>query len=212
MDLNCPFGQGKGPQPGGFAAITVLPTLLERRLDMGSSHTDSQPVIAAGLYDLRPLRPSDAGLMTLYTSDLRVAQSTSSIPHPLPPGATEAFIARSMADSRVEDAWAIDGTRAETGELVGVISLTRLDADQSEIGYWVAPLFWNSGVASAAVSALVAANPQKSRTIFATVQQGNPASARVLTNCGFTYLGDAESYCLARGLAVPTWTYCRKLD
>lgn len=176
------------------------------------AHTDAQPAIVAGAYDLRPLRPSDAGPVTFYTSDLRVAQATSSIPHPLPPGTTEAFIARCMAEDRIEDAWAIDGTRAESGEVMGVISLTHLDVGQSEISYWVAPLFWNSGVASAAVSALVAANPQGCRTIFATVQQGNPASARVLTNCGFTYLGDAESYCVARGAAVPTWTYCRKLD
>ncbi len=120
---------------------------------MDLAYSENQPVIVAGIYDLRPLRPSDAGLMTLYTSDLRVAQTTSSIAHPLPPGATEAFIARSLAADRIEDAWAIDGTRAESGELVGVISLTRLDVDQSEIGYWVAPLFWNSGVASAAVGA-----------------------------------------------------------
>ncbi|MDO5758154.1 MAG: GNAT family N-acetyltransferase [Rhodobacterales bacterium] len=179
---------------------------------MGFAYTEQQPVISAGIYDLRPLRPSDAGLMALYTSDRRVAEATSSIAHPLPPGATESFIARSMADNRIEDAWAIDGTRAECGELMGVISLTRLDVGQAEIGYWVAPLFWNSGVASAAVGALISANPQRCRTIFATVQQGNPASARVLTNCGFVYLGDAETYCLARGVAVPTWTYCRKLD
>lgn len=176
------------------------------------TYTDAQPAIVAGRYDLRPVRASDAGLMTLYTSDLRVAEATSSIPHPLPPGLSEAFIARCTAPGRIEDAWAIDGTRAGCGELMGVISLTRLDVGQSEIGYWVAPLFWNSGVASAAVSALIVANPQQCRTIFATVQQGNPASARVLTNCGFTYLGDAESYCLARGGTVPTWTYCRKLD
>ncbi|WP_324754504.1 GNAT family N-acetyltransferase [Roseovarius sp. Pro17] len=174
--------------------------------------TNLQPSIVAGAYDLRPVRPSDAGLMALYTSDLRVAAATSSIPHPLPPGMTEAFIARCMAEGRIEDAWSIDGTRADMGEVMGVISLTRLDVGQSEIGYWVAPIFWNSGVASAAVAALVAANPQRCRTIFATVQQGNPASARVLTNCGFTYLGDAESFCLARGTTVPTWTYSRKLD
>jgi RimJ/RimL family protein N-acetyltransferase len=173
---------------------------------------DLQPSIPAGAYDLRPVRPSDAGLIALYTGDLRVAEATSSIPHPLPPGTTEAFIARSMAEGRIEDAWTIDGTRAGMGEVLGVISLTRLDGGHSEIGYWVAPIFWNSGVASAAVSALVVANPQQCRTIFATVQQCNPASARVLTNCRFTYLGDAESYCLARGSAVPTWTYSRKLD
>lgn len=171
-----------------------------------------QPSIVAGAYDLRPVRRSDAGLMTLYTSDLRVAQATSSIPHPLPPGTTEAFIERCMAEDSAEDAWSIDGTRAGMGEVMGVISLIRLGNDHSEIGYWVAPILWNSGVASTAVAALIAANPQKSRTIVATVQQDNPASARVLTNCGFSYLGDAESYCLARGATVPTWTYSLKLD
>jgi len=179
---------------------------------MTISQTGFQPSIVAGAYDLRPVRASDAGLMALYTSDLRVAQWTSSIPHPLPPGITEAFIERCTAEGRYEDAWAIDGTRAGMGEVLGVISLTRMDFGQSEIGFWVAPMFWNSGVASSAVSALVAANPQGSRVIFGMVQQGNPASARVLTNVGFAYLGDAESYSLARAGTVPTWTYSRKLD
>src|SRR5690554_4177162 len=138
--------------------------------------------VAAGAYDLRPVRPSDAGLMTLYTSDLRVAQGTSSIPHPLPPGTSEAFIARCMAAGRQEDAWSIDGTRAGMGEVMGVISLTRLGKGHSEIGFWVAPILWNTGVASAAVAALIAANPQACSTIVATVQQASPASARVLTN------------------------------
>lgn len=168
--------------------------------------------ITAGAYDLRPVRPSDAGLIALYTGDIRVAQSTSSIPHPLPPGTTEAFIDRVMAPDSVEHAWTIDGTRAEMGEVLGVISLTSLDVDQHEVGFWVAPVFWNYGVASAAVAALIASNPLGCRMIFATVQQGNPASARVLTNNGFAYLGDAESFCVSRGGPVPTWTYSRKLD
>ena len=41
---------------------------------------------------LRPLRLSDAGLLTLHASDERVARNTTTIPHPLPPGGTEAFI------------------------------------------------------------------------------------------------------------------------
>ena len=34
-------------------------------------------------------------------------------------------------------------------------------------------------------------------TIFAAVFQDNPASARVLTNCGFEYVGDAEAFSVA---------------
>ena len=172
----------------------------------------TQPVIEAGRFDLRPLRPSDEGLVALYAGDERVATMTSSIPHPLPPGTIEAFISRSQAQDRGEDVWAIDGTKSDGPEVMGVISLKRVEQGQSEIGYWVAPAFWNTGLASAAVEALLQANPHACRTFFASVFQDNPASARVLTNSGFAYLGDAETFSVARGANVPTWTYSRKVD
>ncbi|KAF0675178.1 GNAT family N-acetyltransferase [Profundibacterium mesophilum] len=173
---------------------------------------DTQPTIRSGRFTLRPPRISDAGLMRMYTSDERVARATASIPHPLPPGATEAFIERAMTPGHTEDCWVIDGSATEMGEVVGVISLKRMDRLQSEIGYWVAPSSWNTGVASETVKALISANPQGCCTIFASVFQDNPASARVLTNAGFNYIGDAETYSVSRGATVPTWTYSLKLD
>lgn len=170
----------------------------------------NQPVIAAERFDLRPLRGSDAGLIAMDAGDVRVAWYTPTIPHPFPPGAAEAIVARAHAEGRIEDIWAIDGTRTDGSEMMGLVGLTRVDSGQSEIAYWVAPAWWNTGVASAAVEAMLAANPHAARTVFASVFQDNLASARVLTNCGFRYLGDAESYCVARGANVPTWTYARR--
>ncbi len=170
-----------------------------------------QPALAAERFVLRALRRSDAGLIAMYTSDRRLAEGTRSIPHPLPPGATEAYIERALSDGRTEDVWVMDGTERGHAEVLGVVSLTRMDREQSEIKYWVAPSFWNTGYASEAVAAIVAANPHRARTLFAQVFQDNPGSARVLTNCGFEYLGDAESYSVARGATVPTWTYLRKM-
>lgn len=171
-----------------------------------------QAVIETERYQLRPLRISDAGLIALHTGDLRVARMTSSIPHPLPPGTTEAFIARCQSAERNEDAWAIDATKSGGAELLGVIGLKHVDNEACELGYWVAPQFWNSGIASEAVQALIEANPLRCKTFFATVFQGNAASARVLTNCGFKYLGDAEGYCLSRDATLPTWTYSLRRD
>lgn len=172
----------------------------------------AQPVIAADRFCLRPLRRADIGPLALFAGDRRVAEMTTDIAHPLPPGAAEAFVARALAAERDEDVWALDGSGAGAGELLGVIALKRMDREQSEIGYWIAPAFWNTGLASEAVRALVGANPHSARTLFAAVFQDNPASARVLTNAGFEYLGDAESYSVARGAMVPTWTYLRKMD
>lgn len=170
-----------------------------------------QAVIETERFDLRPLRRSDMGLIELYGGDARVARMTTSIPHPVPPGMVEAFVTRAMADDRLEDVWAMDGMKSGGSELMGLISLERMDREQSEVAYWVAPPYWNTGLASDAVQALVEANPMKNKTMFASVFHDNPASARVLTHCGFEYLGDAESYCVARGTTVPTWTYMRKL-
>jgi len=173
--------------------------------------TTHLPVIEAERFVLRPVRRSDAGLMALYTGDKRLAEGTRTIPHPLPPGATEAYIARALSNARKEDVWVIDGSAQGLAAVLGVVSLNRMENDQSEIKYWVAPAFWNTGFASEAVAALVAANPHGARTLFAEVFQDNTGSARVLTNNGFDYLGDAEAYSVARAATAPTWTYLRKM-
>ncbi len=170
-----------------------------------------QPVIETERLTLRPARHSDAALMSVYTADKRVAEGTSPIPHPLPPGETEAFIERVLAPDRTEDVWVLDGSKSAYPKVMGVVGLNKMDRNQSEIGYWVAPAFWSTGLASEAVEAILAANPQGCDTIFAQVFQDNPASARVLTKAGFEYLGDAETLSVARGVTVATWTYLRKL-
>lgn len=173
--------------------------------------TQAQAIVTTERLVLRPLRRSDMGLIDLHAGDRRVAVNTSSIPHPLPPGATDAFVTRVMAGQGVDRVWAMDATEASLDELVGIVTLTGLDRAQAEIGYWVAPYVWNIGIASEAVSALMRANPLGQAQVFGTIFQDNPASARVLTNAGFDYIGDAETFCVARGAVVPTWTYVRQM-
>jgi RimJ/RimL family protein N-acetyltransferase len=172
----------------------------EEVLDLVLTSNSRNGEIAAGPFTLRPARRSDVGLFTMYAGDRRVAEATQSIPHPLPPGASEAFVER-----------VVDGKLAGLPEVLGVISLKPMDRAQAEIGFWVAPAFWNTGIASKAVAALVQANPLGIRTYFAEVFQDNPGSAKVLTKQGFGYLGDAETFSVARGALVSTWTYLRNL-
>lgn len=179
-------------------------------INMITRTTESR--ISAGRFVLRAVRRSDMGLYAVYAGDRRVAEATQGIPHPLPPGAAEAFVLCAIAGKSDADVWVMDGSDAGIAEVLGMITLKRMDRGQSEVSFWVAPAFWNEGIASDAVRALVAANPQANRTIFAEVFQDNPGSARVLANAGFAYLGEAETFSAARGANVPTWTYIRKLD
>ena len=56
-----------------------------------------------------------------------------SIPHPLPPGATEAMIVRALHPEREEDIWVIDGMRSGLSEVLRPVSLRRLSKAQSEL-------------------------------------------------------------------------------
>ena len=76
-----------------------------------------QPVIETARMILRPLRASDVGLMTLYAADRRVAQMTTSIPHPYPPGAAEQFVARATRPDRTDFTWAMDASDRGRGRI-----------------------------------------------------------------------------------------------
>ncbi len=169
------------------------------------------PTLAADAFVLRALRLSDAGLFAHYAGDARVARMTTHLPHPLPPGAAEALVSRLADGSADQMAWALDATRSSGGEFLGLIALSPLGEGQSDLTYWIAPAYWNTGLASAAVAALMAANPLGDTAWQASVFQDNLPAARVLTNRGFDYTGEAQAFSVARNATAPTWTYNRNL-
>jgi RimJ/RimL family protein N-acetyltransferase len=171
----------------------------------------SQSAMSSDRLVLRPFVDEDVVLLSAYASDKRVAFGTRSIPHPLPPKAADAYIKDARATHRDKDVWVIDSTLSGGPSMLGIISLKALDRNQSQIGYWVAPAFWHGGIASEAVRVLLAENPHNNRTVFAEVFQDNPVSARILTQAGFEYIGDAEAFAVSRNCAVPTWTYLRRM-
>lgn len=177
---------------------------------MMQSLIEGQMVVEADRFSLRPVRRSDAGTVRLYAGDERVARMTTSIPHPLPPTAEDVFLERVIAPESDEKVWAIDASAHNEGELLGLISLTHVTPGQSEVGYWVAPQFWNTGLASEALEALVRANPLGDKSLVASIFQDNPASARVVTRAGFKLIGESETFSVARNALVPTWDYLRQ--
>ena len=174
--------------------------------------TPEKTVIKTRRFNIRPLSLSDVTKVEMYVRDIRLARSSGTIPHPLTPDFVKDFIEKSMSDETSLDAWGIEYEESGRADLIGVVSLNRLDRSQSEIAYWVIPAIWNTGVATEAVKAFIEFNPQDCKTIFGSVFQDNPASSRVLINAGFEYIGEAESFSVARSAMVTTWTYIKKLD
>ena len=169
---------------------------------------EAPPSLSTARLRMRPLRRSDASLLRLHAGEAAVARMTSSIPHPYPPGAAEAFIERA-ATTAAGAAWAIDGAGMGLPELVGTLELRRPGGQGAEIGYWIAPPFWNEGLAQEAVGAVIEAEPFGRVPVFGSVFRDNPASARVLEAQGFERAGGGETYSVARGETVGTWVYRR---
>jgi RimJ/RimL family protein N-acetyltransferase len=167
-----------------------------------------QPELVTPRLRLRRLQRADAALIHLYVSDARVARMTTSIPHPNPPGGSEAFVARAMSPGAPATVWALDSGADRENGLIGLIALRPHDEGVGEIGYWVAPAFWNAGYAGEAVDAVVRfAREQGIAALTAHVFQDNLASARVLTRAGFGYEGAGEVFSLARGAMTPSFHY-----
>lgn len=148
---------------------------------------------------LRRPRASDAGPISLYAGDSRVAMLLESVPHPYPPGAAEAFITTSLKVDAAEHVWVMDAQKIDGPEFIGVIGVRRTD-HAPRLGYWVGPPFWNTGYASEAATAVVTAVRNAGASeIAARAVKTNDASAHVLINAGFQETGLGEFYGVAAG-------------
>lgn len=153
---------------------------------------------------LRPLLDSDAANISLFVGDERVAKNLSVVPHPYPEGAADSYIAYSRAEETRDDIWAMD----KDGQLIGIISIRPKEDGLGDLGYWLAPQLWGAGLMSEALKAVVSyARAAGLKRLFASVHQGNEASAKVLMRNGFSYLGESETHSIPRGGMVPAWNY-----
>ncbi len=100
-------------------------------------------------------------------------------------------------------------TRAieQDGVLVGMIASFTIEGDR-ELTYWIDPMRWGQGIASAAVATFIGAEPR--RPIFARVAAHNLGSSRVLVRNGFHKVGEETSW--AAGLGKDVLEYIYRLD
>lgn len=89
--------------------------------------------------------------------------------------------------------------------------MTDVHRRTAEIGYWLAPAYWNRGIATDAVVAMVeyAMGAFDLARIEACVFEGNPASARVLEKAGFQFEGRLRQSITKDGRTIDSLLYSR---
>lgn len=116
-----------------------------------------QPELRSARLRLRPFVPEDGPRVEPLLDDPEIAAGTLSIPHPYPPGASIPWIASHAEGWRAGRlaTWAL--ILGNDDMMVGAASLRlTLAHHRGELGYWVARAQWGKGIATEAVSALIA--------------------------------------------------------
>jgi [ribosomal protein S5]-alanine N-acetyltransferase len=145
-----------------------------------------QPTLYTARLILRPFTVADAPAVQRLAGAAAVAEMTLNIPHPYADGMAESWIATHR------DAW-IAGTdvtfaiTTASHELRGAVGLHITRAhDRGEIGYWIGEPYWGQGVATEAVTAILAFafDTLGLHRVQASHLPRNPASGRVMQKVG----------------------------
>ncbi len=149
---------------------------------------------------LRPLERTDAPRVARLAGDWEVARWTSDIPHPYDAAMARDFIAWAQDELTAGRRFFLAMVARASGDLVGIISLTRNGADEGEIGYWVGRPYQGRGFAREAAGAVIAMafEALALRRVVAACRPDNERSWRVMENCGMRYVEDVQRWSMAR--------------
>jgi len=150
---------------------------------------------------IRPLRIEDALEVQRLAGEWDVARFTSSIPHPYPEGAAEAWIRGQSED--FDNTFGIE--RRDDAVFLGAIGFEQDDRKREVVfGYWIGKPYWGQGYATEALKALVdnAFTAQGAESVRASAMPENRASIRVQEKVGLLYTGVAQEPAPARGGSI----------
>lgn len=141
---------------------------------------------------LREWKDTDSPSLFKYASDPEVGSRAGWAPHKSEQESLE--IIRNVFS--VEGMWAIE--LKETSEAIGCVGYlpaeySNLDIaiDECEVGYWLARPYWNRGICTEALKAVMdyCFDVKGFTALWGDYFPSNPASRKVMEKCGFTDTG-----------------------
>lgn len=141
---------------------------------------------------LRPWALDDATALYKYASDYRVSELA------LWPAHTSVEMSREVIERFfMPNPHTLAITLKETGEPIGCIGLVpegdehyETEYSEREVGYWIGYPYWNMGLTSEALEALIdyCRESVDLSSLLITTDKRNVASQRVAEKCGFVFV------------------------
>jgi RimJ/RimL family protein N-acetyltransferase len=156
-----------------------------------------QPPLSDGVVTLRPWREGDAGAVAEACRDADIVRWLDQVPQPYTRADARDYIAATAQNWRDGTAASFAVTDAESGEVLGSISVHWVDAEQAvgEVGYWVTAHTRRRGVASRALRLVArwATHEGGVERLQLRADVRNTASRRVAEKAGFQEEGVLRS-------------------
>lgn len=174
-----------------------------------SSQLPFRPPLRSEHLVLRPLERTDARKVAELAGDWEVARWTLDIPHPYDAAMARDFIAWAQQELAAQRRYFLAMVARSSGDLVGIISLTRNGPDEGEIGYWVGRPYQGRGFAREAADAVIAMafEALALRRVVAACRPDNERSWRVMEHCGMRYQQEIQRWSVARRQTFPLSLY-----
>ncbi len=147
---------------------------------------DIFPALHTPRLHLRRIEVEDIPALVKYANNRKISEYILNIPHPY--GEPQAVFRISYVvqgfKNRTRYVFAI--VPKASGELIGEISLHLENKTTAQLGYWVGEPFWNQGIATEAIGAVLKFGFEKLYLglIYATCHEENGASGKVLLKNG----------------------------
>lgn len=142
------------------------------------------PELQTGRLWLRRIQVEDIPLLLKYANNRKISDYILSIPYPYqePDAVFRISYVLQGFKNKLRYVFAI----TLKGEFIGEISLHLDNGKVAQLGYWVAEPFWNKGIATEAVTAILTfgfENLQLDK-VYATCHEENTASSKVVEHNG----------------------------
>lgn len=145
------------------------------------------PVLHTPRLQLRKLQVEDVPSLIEYANNKKISDNIINIPHPYQEPDAVFRISYVFQGFRHKTRYVFAIILKEQGTLIGEISLHLGDGRHiAELGYWVGEPFWNKGIATEAIKAVLRFGFDKLDLgrVYATCHAGNAASGKVLLKNG----------------------------
>ena len=154
------------------------------------------PEIETQRLHLTALQSDDIPQIIKHANNKHVSEFTMNIPFPYAEKDAVYWINQANEGFKNGSHFIFGIRQKHDDRFIGGIGLTMERYFRAEIGYWIAEPYWNKGLMTEAVKAVIHFGFQKLNLnkIICSHFDKNPASVRVMINCGMTKEGDFKEH------------------